>query len=231
MQRILIETQTPVTLVGAGPVSRRQIADSLLVAPELYAADGGAQKTVGLSRPLRAVIGDLDSLTRDETWRNSGTQIIEIDEQDTTDFEKCLSIIRAPLIVGLGFLDGRLDHQIAALGALVASPLPVILVGRTDLCLHVPSDIVLDLSPGTRLSLMPINPVTVTGSGLRWPLDHLTLAPGGRTGVSNVTVAPQVRVATGGPGCLLVLPRRHLAALARQVLAGALARPLSTPAH
>jgi thiamine pyrophosphokinase len=40
-------------------------------------------------------------------------------EQDTTDFEKCLYSVAAPLLLGVGFLGGRADHHLAAMNVLV----------------------------------------------------------------------------------------------------------------
>ncbi len=217
MARIMFETDVGATILGAAPVSRRLIADALTLAPALFAADGGARKALGLHHPLRAVIGDLDSLTSAETWRKSGTEIVRISEQQTTDFEKCLYTIRAPLVIGAGFLGGRIDHQLAALGALVAHrEAPVILIGARDAVMHLDRPISLRLPKRTRLSLMPLLPVTGTLSeGLRWPVAGLHLTPGGRSGVSNQTTGPQVRIGVDGPGCLLILPVQRLADMVR----------------
>ena len=42
-----------------------------------------------------------------------------IPEQDSTDFDKCLRHIAAPLVLGVGFLGGRVDHELAAFSTLV----------------------------------------------------------------------------------------------------------------
>ena len=63
------------------------------------------------------VIGDMDSVTNLDQLPVSVRQI-RLSGQDDTDFEKCIRLINAPLIVGLGFMDGRLDHSLAALDAI-----------------------------------------------------------------------------------------------------------------
>ena len=81
-------------------------------------------------RAFRAVIGDMDSLRGSGRLRAAGVAIFEVGEQDTTDLEKCLYSVEAPLYIGLGFLGGRIDHHLAAMNALVKYPgKPVVLIG------------------------------------------------------------------------------------------------------
>ena len=61
-------------------------------------------------------------------------------EQDTTDLEKALRHVRAPAIIGFGFLGKRFDHSLAALNVLARYTRQhrVMLVGSDDV-LHVTS--------------------------------------------------------------------------------------------
>ena len=80
-------------------------------------------------------------------------------EQDSTDLEKCLYSVEAPLFIGLGFLGGRIDHHLAAMSALVKFPgKPVVLIGGEDLCFLCPRELELELPAGTRVSLYPMGP-------------------------------------------------------------------------
>ena len=85
----------------------------------------------------RAVIGDMDPIG---TLDQLGTSIELIHQagQDDTDFEKCLKLIDAPLIVGFGFLGARNDHMLAVLHTLASltDSRPVILVGQDDVMLR-----------------------------------------------------------------------------------------------
>ena len=69
---------------------------------------------------FRAVIGDMDSLRDPERLRAAGVPMHPRSPSRTsTDLEKCLYSVEAPLFIGLGFLGGRIDHHLAAMNALV----------------------------------------------------------------------------------------------------------------
>ncbi len=212
MPETLYRTNTNLTLIGAGPVTAAELDLSLAHAPELVAADGGAETARKMGHSVLSVIGDLDSLTNSEYWRKSGITVNAVDEQDSTDFEKCLYSVEAPLILGLGFLGGRLDHQLAALSALLGyAGKRVILLGKGEICFLCPRALALELPEGTRLSLYPLVPLTgVESAGLEWPVDGLRLRPGGRLGTSNRVCHNLVRFAFDGPGMLVVLPQTCL---------------------
>lgn len=212
MPHTLYRTDTYTTLIGAGPVTAQELELSLALAPDLVAADGGAETARELGHSVLSVIGDLDSLTNREYWQKSGIEVNAVVEQTTTDFEKCLYSIEAPLIVGLGFLGGRLDHELAALSALLGNAVKrVILLGKGEICFLCPPVIAMQLPVETRLSLHPLVPRTGTLSeGLAWPVAGLRLAPGGRVGTSNRVCRNHVRFGFDGPGVLVMMPADHL---------------------
>ena len=192
----------------------RTLNRALRLAPILVAADGAAGRALALGHLPRAVIGDLNSLDGADRARIPADRLFRLAEQDTTDFDKCLRSIRAPLVIGVGFSGARLDHELAAYaGLLPAGRPPCILVGAVDLCFHAPRVLALDLPTGMRLSLMPLMPVTGRSEGLRWPIAGLGFRPDGRLGTSNEVTGP-VRLGFDGPGMLVILPREALAAAA-----------------
>ncbi|MGI9393669.1 MAG: thiamine diphosphokinase [Boseongicola sp.] len=205
-----VQSHKGVTMVGAGHPSAESIDEALKFAPTLVAADGGADfaLAVGL-RPI-AVIGDLDSLSDVAKAEIDPSCIIQVSEQDTTDFEKCLARIDAPFALAVGFSSGRLDHTLAAISALVGNggP-PTVLVGEDDIAFAVPYRIEIDLSPGTRVSLFPLAEVTGSSSGLAWPIDGLQFRPDGRIGTSNHAVG-KVSLNFDSPGMIVILPRSVL---------------------
>lgn len=120
------------------------------------------------------------------------------------------------MILGVGFLGARLDHQLAALHTLVAyTQQPCVLLGAHDLAFAAPPEIALDLATGSRLSLFPLAPVTGRSEGLEWPIDGLAFTPSGRIGTSNRVTGP-VRLAFDAPGMIVLTPPEALDA----VLAG-----------
>ena len=123
VSRILYRAAGPVTLVGGGPVDPAELAAALALAPEAVAADGGGD--VRAAGGARVPGGDrrhgLARATPSGCAR-AGVPMHAIAEQDTTDLEKCLYSVEAPLFIGLGFLGGRIDHHLAAMNALVKYP-------------------------------------------------------------------------------------------------------------
>ena len=213
MTPILRATQG-VTLIGAGAIAPGDADLALARAPVVRAADGGAATALALGLMPAAVAGDLDSLPDATRAAIAPDRVHRIADQVTTDFEKCLSRVAAPFVIGIGFAGDRPDHLLAALNVLVRVRVPpCLLLAGGDVILAAPARLSLDLPPGTRLSLFPMGRVTGTGRGLRWPLDRLVLDPAGQVGTSNEATGP-VALALSGP-CLVILPRAHLdAALA-----------------
>ena len=121
---------SPVLLLGASPIgpSLLKIMQKFRCWP-LLAADGGLNAAMEAGLLPQIVIGDMDSATGLDHLPNSVRQI-RLSGQDDTDFEKCLKLIDAPLIIGIGFLDGRFDHSLAAMDALarLSHDRPVLLV-------------------------------------------------------------------------------------------------------
>lgn len=210
----LFHSDGGVTLVGDAGFGQQDLTFALSLAPDLVAADGGAGRALNHGHVPAAVYGDLDSLPVEDLRRIPAGQVHRIAEQDSTDFDKALRHIRAKFVLGVGFLGGRLDHELAVLNALVAErPSPCVLLGGADAVVHLAGDIALDLPVGTRLSLFPMQSVRGSSRGLRWPIDAVPFHPAGRIGTSNETVSRRVALSFPQPGMLLIVPRAHLGAL------------------
>ncbi|MEM8658451.1 MAG: thiamine diphosphokinase [Pseudomonadota bacterium] len=222
MSRFLITSPNSVTLIGGGAVRSEVLATALSHAPVLVAADGGAETARTYGQHPTAIIGDLDSIVNREYWQNSDVAVYQIDDQDTTDFEKCLQLVQAPLVLGVGFLGARTDHMLAALSALMRfRQQPVVLLGEEDLVFLAPKRLSLSLSRGSVVSLYPLVPVRgVRSQGLEWPVDGLSMQPGGVVGTSNRMKGAQLELEFDSLGMLLILPLDAL---------GEVVRLLSTP--
>ncbi|MCY4288698.1 MAG: thiamine diphosphokinase [Aestuariivita sp.] len=211
-------SKTPVTLIGAGRSSRSDLEKALEFAPTLVAADGGARYAIKANKELKAVIGDFDSLSRKLQQSLSPEQIFRVDEQDTTDFEKALSLISAPLVVALGFMWPRIDHQLASFHSLITQcQQPCILVGSKQVAFLCPPIVELTGPAGRLISLFPIMPTIIKSKGLHWELNGVRLSAGGMVGTSNYAVTETVRIETDTPGLLVILNRAD-ADMARDAL-------------
>ena len=208
-----VQSQQGVTLVGGGEPSAQSLEEALKFAPLLIAADGGADRAIALGAVPEVIIGDLDSVSDAAKARIGAENVIEVYDQDRTDFEKCLAVIEAPFVISVGFANGRLDHTLAVMTALVREigP-PVIVLGEDDIVFAAPRELALDLEVGSRFSLYPLGQVRGRSDGLEWPLDPHVFSPMGRVGTSNRVSGP-VRVAFDGPGMLVITPREALGAI------------------
>ncbi|MGY6550063.1 MAG: thiamine diphosphokinase [Roseinatronobacter sp.] len=205
-----VETGAAVTLVGGGDLRAEDLDLALGLAPTLIAADGGANTALRLGRTPARVIGDLDSLDP-QARETLGARVLHVPDQDSTDFDKCLARIRAPLILGLGFDGARLDHTLAAMTSLVwHGSARVVLLCAQDVCFLAPPRITLDLAARARVSLFPMAPVTGRSTGLHWPIDGLNFAPQDVIGTSNHAETGQVTLEFDRPGMLVLLERDTL---------------------
>lgn len=212
---MIIDTSAAILLVGAGPIKPVILSELATMVPEVVGADGGANHILAQGLTPAAVIGDGDSLDANLRKVIPPGRIHPVSEQDTTDLEKSLARLSAPLIIGLGFLDGRFDHSLAALTALVRfAAQPVLLIGEEDACFHIPHDLTLDLPPGRRISLYPLTLLGARSDGLRWPLDGLDLSPLGRIATSNET-SGKVRLRPDRAGLIGIIPSEDWSVAAR----------------
>lgn len=210
---IVVESEKGLTLVGSGAVGIGDLSEALYLAPDLVAADGGAAVALGEGHTPLAVIGDMDSLHPGVKARLPEDVLRPVEEQDSTDFDKVLARVRAPFALGVGFLGGRVDHQMAGLNALARlRHMPCLLLGQEDVIFAAPPELAIRLAPGTRVSLFPFAEVEGTDAGLHWPIAGLRMSPAGLHGTSNRMAegAEMLRLKMSAPGLLVILPRHAL---------------------
>lgn len=209
-----LASPTPVTLIGGGPLPPEDLHAALALAPTVAAADAGADRALAHGLVPEAVWGDFDSISAAARAAIPAERLHHIAEQDTTDFEKSLARITAPLVVAVGFSGARHDHFLSVMNVLARriGPPTLVLAGE-DVITLAPPRLVLPLDPGTRLSLFPMGLARGRSQGLRWPIEGIELASAGRIATSNEATGP-VDLAIEGP-VLLILPRAALPGLAR----------------
>ena len=214
----IVHGMNPLTLVGGSDLSRTVLNICLSVAPSVVAADGGADACLSAGVTPLAVIGDMDSLS-DRARESFADRLYPVTGQDDTDFEKCLSRIDAPLVLAAGFLGGRLDHTLSVLNVIWRRrAAQVVLVGEVDAVVLIDRQATLDIAPGARMALLPLAPVRVTTTGLRWDLQGQELSPVGLVSSSNEAAGSCVTITPEAP-VFLSLPLAHLDAVTAVVRA------------
>ncbi|QJF52053.1 thiamine diphosphokinase [Roseobacter ponti] len=214
MKNTIVESHLPVTLVGGGSVGAGDLAAATDLAPVCVAADGGADAALGAGYVPVAVIGDMDSISPAGLAQIPPENRHPVTEQDSTDFDKALRNINAPLIIAVGFSGGRTDHQLAALSTMVVRcDSPVVLLTERDVVFLCPPQMSLRMEAGTRVSLFPMGPVTGRSQGLKWPVAGISFEPGKRAGTSNLATG-DLELEMHAPLMLCLLPREFLGAVA-----------------
>lgn len=198
-----------VALLGHAEVTSRNMQRLIDSGVPLICADGGAFTALEFGLVPECIIGDMDSFSGPY-----GGQIIHITEQDTTDFEKCIYTVDAPLYMCFGFLGGRVDHGLTNLSVLARYPdKAVILIGDQDVCFCCPDHLDIDLPKGTRVSVFPMGPTKMQSTGLKWPLDGLDLSPTTRIATSNKASGTTVSLTKEQGDAVVILPIAHLDAV------------------
>ena len=201
-----------VTILGGGDFSKIDLDACLANSSILISADGGANKLDRTHYKLDYILGDLDSIKHGEVWEKTGTRLIKIDEQDSTDFEKCLYSVNAASYFCTGFMGQRNDHFLAVCSTLAKyNSKKVVLVGAEDIIFHLPKSFQIKLPQGVRFSLFPMKPVLgMHSSGLKWSISDMKFDPVERVGTSNLTISEKIEIELSDKGMLLILPRAYL---------------------
>ena len=205
-------------LVGGGSLDADLLRELYASGGHLVGADGGADQIVAAGLKPELIIGDFDSLKNPHAWLGK-TRLMQIAEQETTDFEKALYSTKAPVTIAVGMTGRRFDHTLAALDAVTryARRRKIVLVDEEDVAVALTEAFSFEVAAGERVSIHPLAPVTFWRSdGLKYPLDAVKLAPGVRTGTSNEALTGPFRIVPEEgihAPYLLILRREHLMAL------------------
>lgn len=216
---MIVKSDATITLIGGASLDDKLLARARHLGSEVVAADGGADAALARGILPRAVIGDFDSISPRSVAALPQDRLHRIPEQESTDFDKCLRNIEAPLVIGVGFSGDRLDHQLACYNALVRHPSRVcVVLGREELVFLCPPSLRLDLPEHTPASLFPMGAVEGVSNGLLWPIGGVNFAPDGPIGTSNTATGP-VDLSLTSPKMLMILPEYTLETVAAALLA------------
>lgn len=208
-------------ITGASPLSSR-IVDTIPHSAIVLAVDGGLDVALAAGLRPSGLIGDLDSVTAEGlAWAEAHATIARHPtDKAQTDTELALLFAADMQPERLTMVGGgdRLDHTVAALGALAADRLATVPLldgwwnGQHLDVIHGPGRRTLRLQPGSTLSMLAIGPRChgVGVSGVRWPLEDHTLEPVVGLGISNEVTDPDGAVnVTVSNGVLTIFDTPH----------------------
>lgn len=166
----------------------------------IIAADGGVLELQKLGLKADKVIGDLDSINRNEIEKTySPESIIEIPDQETNDFEKCLiwlldSNMKNVLILGLH--GGLLEHTLNNWSIMMRYGKLMNLCNYENGRFGVPvyESFVMKCRTNEIVSLIPGATVRLTTNDLKWELTNETLKFGSREGARNIAKREQFKI-------------------------------------
>ena len=187
---------TPVIIVGQGEVNEEWLVKLAATFP-VIALDGALQITAALGLKADLVIGDCDSV--DKTLIDEAAdQIVHITEQDSTDFEKALYSIEAPLFLCFGLFGKRFDHSFANMHIVKKyyDRAPLIVINADEVITCHKGDLLAETKTDSRVSILPLEPITFAATnGLLWPFDGQELAIGTLVSSSNQATSDQLALA------------------------------------
>lgn len=194
------------------PLPRRLPSSTLVIA-----ADSGLQAAAALGVEVDRIVGDLDSVDREELERARARGAV-VDRhpvaKDRTDLAIALDTaleLGAEDVTLVGGYGGRLDHLLAGV-MLLAAPtyahLSIRALMGPAVVTVVRGTATLSGRAGELVSLLPVHGTAqgVVTQGLRFPLDDEELPGGSSRGVSNVLTAPTAEVSLRDGVLLAVQP-------------------------
>jgi thiamine pyrophosphokinase len=149
-------------------------------ASRIVCCDGSAESLVMAGIEPDAIVGDMDSLSR-ELGERFAAKIFKDSDQDTNDLTKavlwCRNMNYTDLVI-IGATGKREDHTIGNISLLTEYIKDVNIIMVTDTGIFRPLRGSSEISsfPGQQVSIFAIDPDTeLTSSGLRYPLEKTKL--------------------------------------------------------
>jgi thiamine pyrophosphokinase len=205
-------------LVAAAPVESSAELVQRLAAKSgvIIAVDAGGAVCLDAGVLPDVVLGDFDSIAPEHLERltEAGVSVVWYPpKKDATDLELAVAEARhagATELVVTCATSGRLDHTLAAIGALIRAADLRPEIEEPDLSAWLLSvrgrDSVRLGGVGATISLMALGgPAVVSASGVEWVLAQETLLPGSGLGISNIITAAEGATISLHEGIVLVM--------------------------
>lgn len=142
----------------------------------IIAADGAANYLIKQNIKPQVIIGDLDSL--DQSLNLSAINVIKVEDQNSTDFEKAIHHIKHnhlfPLLV-LGINGGEIDHILDNMNKFIkySTEIPMVFFDIPNKWgIAMSKELVMKTKESSMISIFPFQDKThLKSSGLYWELD------------------------------------------------------------
>jgi thiamine pyrophosphokinase len=197
-------------ILANGEAPTKKLMKKLLEGSSLFVcADGGANAAARYGLKPSAIVGDLDSTTRQTLKALRKAEIHKFVDDYSTDLEKTLSWvidkgIRSITVTGVA--GGRLDHFIGNLSALVkfSAKATITFVDDSGEWIFIGRSKNLSLPVGATVSLIPLSHCDgIVTKGLRWNLNFEALELGVRDGTSNLVVESPIHISVAKGNLIL----------------------------
>lgn len=195
----IVFTQPDAVLCLGGALPSAAFFASFPTVP-LVAADGAALHLRALQREASIIIGDMDTLKRSGQYDEfASVPQLEIPDQDTTDFEKCLDYCLAQhwhAVLVCGIHGGEMEHTLNnwSIVARYAQQMQLCLYDANRYGIPVSTSVELPVQPNDTISLIPQPRARLSTQGLYWALDDEELQFGTREGARNRATGSQVQL-------------------------------------
>ncbi len=199
------------------PLSRPRLESIIPHPKKIVCADGGAQKALSVGYKPDLIIGDLDSVDLTDP-RISDVEIVKAASQENTDFEKTLRFTLEhgwKHILVTSFSGGRIDHTLGNIQIAYEysrqtinahhpeEEAEIVLIDSQFMIFPVIRNLVLQTSPGTGISILPMEDLTILSTrGLEYELAGRKLPRGGH-GISNRATQSEIEITIECGGVML----------------------------
>ena len=195
-------------IIGNGKPPRKSVIEYLQKEgySTIICADGGANSAKQLGITPDYIIGDLDSISaKSLTYYKNKSKIIRIKRQNDTDIEKCLKFairkgIKEAILTGV--TGDRLDHTFCNLGIVLKffDKIGIKIIAEKSLLTAYTGNAKIKTIPSEIISIYGFNEKTkIISSGLKYPLNKVSLPFGKKESTSNVALSNIVNLKiTGG---------------------------------
>ena len=197
MTKILFDKKFDCIICLNGDIPNKEIFNKVVNIP-IFAADGAASKLFESGIEPTKIIGDMDSFS-DEITDKIKEKIININDQNTNDFEKILLYVlnenlRNCLIFGIN--GGEYEHSLNNWSVLTKYSEKINLCVYTNgrYGFYVNKNIAIHLKKNETVSLIPCPSAIISSKNLNWELSNYLLEIGVSEGARNFAKSEAVEL-------------------------------------